>query len=361
MRTRTPGLLAGVLLTGPLLILQGACASIGPSTITRDRFDYSTRIAESWKEQTLLNIVKLRYVDLPIFLDVGQIVSGYTVESAGTLGVSATRGDVLHSEGGTLGGSYRFTDRPTITYTPLTGDRFLRGMLGPLQPVNVFALLQSGYAADFVLGLSVDSLQGLRNPTSQIALQADVGGGFWRAVKLLREIQLANALNFRLDSDAKTGTSVIVFFRADDLPAQVIAAIEELRTLLRLTPGAREFRLVTSPVAGGPGELAMQTRSMLQILLALAATVEVPPQHAEEGRAVPVMSQSAQESLPLLVRSARERPADVYAAVPYRDHWYWIEDRDLRSKRAFAFIMFLFTLSDAGTQERLPVLTIPTS
>ena len=62
-------------------LLLCACTNIGPDTIARDRFDYSSSISDSWKRQTLLNIVKLRYSDPPIFVDVGQIVSGYTFET----------------------------------------------------------------------------------------------------------------------------------------------------------------------------------------------------------------------------------------------------------------------------------------
>ncbi|MCC7461274.1 MAG: hypothetical protein IT480_02295 [Gammaproteobacteria bacterium] len=333
--------------------------SIGPRTIVRDRFDYSTTIADSWKEQTLLNIVKLRYMDLPIFLDVGQVVAGYTVESSGALGAALTRGDVPGSATTSVGGTVRYTDRPTITYSPLTGDKFLRGLMTPIRPGAVFALLQSGYEADFVLALGLESLNGLHNPVSAQGGQQTTGAhGFTRALQLLRQIQLAGALSFRMEAGPQ-GDEMLVFFRRRDMPPDIAAKIDELRALLGAQADDGRYRLVYSPVPGGLNELSVQTRSMLQILLALAGTVEVPQQHLDEQRAS-IVPRADSEQMPFLIRSGASRPADAYAAVAYRQRWFWIEDTDYQSKRAFSFIMFLFTLSEEGDNQRLPVLTIPT-
>jgi len=101
------------------------CAHLGPRTIPVDRFDYSESIADSWKQQTLLNIVKLRYMDLPVFVDVASIVAGYSMQTGvsvnGTLSSkTAVQGNYLAA-----GGQAIYTDRPTITYVPLTGEKFL--------------------------------------------------------------------------------------------------------------------------------------------------------------------------------------------------------------------------------------------
>lgn len=129
-----------------LLILVGVagCGSIGPGTMTRDRLDYSAALAESWKQQMLLNMVKLRYSDTPVFLDIGQIVSGYTVQSTfSAIGnIFSTSGvvpGVPNSSIG-LGAQGQFTDRPTITYAPLMGERFARSLMTPIPPPAIMSL-----------------------------------------------------------------------------------------------------------------------------------------------------------------------------------------------------------------------------
>jgi hypothetical protein len=42
----------------------------------------------------------------------------------------------------------------------------------------------------------------------------------------------------------------------------------------------------------------------------------------------------------------------------YRDHWYWSDDQDIVSKRAFTFLTVLFTLSESGQKIQPPILTI---
>src|SRR3974377_2080129 len=52
---------------------------IGPQSVPRDRVDYSSSLSDSWKQETLLNIVKVRYLDPPVFVDVGNVVASYNL------------------------------------------------------------------------------------------------------------------------------------------------------------------------------------------------------------------------------------------------------------------------------------------
>ena len=71
-----------------VLIFTG-CKSIGPKELTANRLDYSSTLGESWKRMMLLNIVKVRYLEPPTFLSVGQVVSNYSFQTSGNIGVSA--------------------------------------------------------------------------------------------------------------------------------------------------------------------------------------------------------------------------------------------------------------------------------
>ena len=76
---------------------------------------------------------------------------------------------------------------------------------------------------------------------------------------------------------------------------------------------------------------------------------------------MPVSGDTPPESRQTAVRihSGQEKPADAYAAVQYRDHWFWVDDGDWKTKRALTAVMFFFTLADTGVAERLPLVTIP--
>jgi hypothetical protein len=238
-----------VLLLGALVASTG-CAHIGPKTIPVDRFDYSTAIADSWKQQTLLNIVKMRYMDLPVFVDVSSIVSGYSLQTGVSIGGAVSSSKAVQGDFATAGAQAIYTDRPTITYTPLTGERFLKGLLAPIDPKNIFFLMQSGYAADFILALTVESLNGVRKRSVGGGAMREADPDFVRALEVLREVQAAGAVGMRVEEDKAKGSTGILFFRRDDVPAEVAEKAAEIRRLLKLPPDQQRFNSSTRGRAG---------------------------------------------------------------------------------------------------------------
>lgn len=342
-------------------LLLGGCVHMGPRTVAVDRFDYSTAIADSWKQQTLLNIVKLRYQDLPVFVDVASIVAGYSLQTGVNVGGTLSTERAVQGNFLSAGGQAIYTDRPTITYVPLTGEKFLRGLVTPIDPKSIFSMLQSGYAADFILALTVESLNGVRNRSTAGGTLREADPEFARVLELLRDIQAAGAVGMRVEKDEAKGTTGVFFFRSENLPAEVVEKSAEVRRLLGLPADQQKFVLTFSPLRGGPGELSVNSRSMLQIMGAFATYLDVPEAHLQEHRALPAFEHAAAESRQARVRihSGSASPPDAFAAVRYRDTWFWIDDSDLETKRAMTAVMFFFTLAETGGGEKLPLVTIP--
>jgi len=56
---------------------------------------------------------------------------------------------------------------------------------------------------------------------------------------------------------------------------------------------------------------------------------------------------------------ALEENTDLgYAAIRSRDCWFYIDDRDMFSKRTFAIMQILLSLTESGEAARGPVVTI---
>jgi len=306
------------------------CASYGSVTLDRDRLDYTSAVANSWKQQTLLNIVKLRYGDTPIFVDVGQIVAGYQLQvggnATGTVFPGGAAGNFL-----SLGAVGSYTDRPTITYMPLTGTAFLRTLMTPIPPIRLFELVDAGWAADLLFYVAVQQVNGVANRRSFGRAQAMVPE-LAQLLSALRKIQDSGAVDFRIDPDKDTG-------ERDRL----------------------DFLIIYGPDTDRDDVIAIQTRSAMQILGIVSAYVNLPEEHVRDGRAFssPAIPSYAPPR-PIAISSSTSRPDGAFVAVNYRGLWYWIDDHDLRSKRVFTFLLILMTLADTRDKVLPPVLTIPT-
>ncbi len=339
----------------------GGCTNIGPTTIPRDRFDYNSAISDSWKEQTLLNVVRLRYSDMPLFVEVASVVSGYSLESSVSLGLAEQ--DVAGSVNnlGAASGTGTYTDRPTITYAPITGSDFTASFMSPIPPDVILFLVQTGWPADTILNLTLDSINGLKSRKFSVYEGRAGDPGFYELVNIIREIQRAGAvgLQVREDDDDNRETLLIIHRSAIDPAREEITA--RLRDLLGLSLDDVEISVEYGYFPTQQGELAMITRSMLDVLFQLAFDVSVPRQHVDEGRTLLSLHVNDRHESPMSIHYSESAPADAFVSVKYGDYWYYIDDRDFDSKRIFTVVMLLMSLMESGDKTGLPLVTIPAS
>ncbi len=349
-----------------LLLFFGltGCSGLGPSSVSRDRFDYTAAISDSWKDEMLLNLVKIRYGDAPVFLDVASIISQYQVQSTVSLNGNWFNNPSAVYPAQMLGGAGTYIDRPTVTYSPLVGERFARSLMSPIPPSAIISLIQAGYPADMVLRLTVHSINGLQNHFGGGQARAKSGDpGFYRLIDLLRQQQMSNAIGLRLAKiDNRQATLMII---RGDTDEEVKANSREIRKLLGLNQAATELSVSYGSVAKDDHEIAMLSRSILDVLIELASYIDVPAEHVAEKRVNATMPTENHEGKPLppflRIHSSRGKPDDAFIAIPYRGQWFWLDDRDMFSKRMFTFLMFIFTLVETGDKAAAPVVTIPTN
>ena len=127
------------------------CGCLGPQAIHYSRSRYNEVIQTGNKEEFLLNVVRLHYMEDPGFLPVTSLTTQFEVD-AGAVG----RGGVDRGGASNYGqGTLNFADRPTITFAPRRSPELTKGLLTqiPLETLYLFA----GNAVDHARGCCVCS------------------------------------------------------------------------------------------------------------------------------------------------------------------------------------------------------------
>ncbi len=341
------------------LFLLAGCAGFGPLTVSRDRFDYTAAISDSWKRQMLFNMVKIRYGDAPVFLDVTSVISQYQIAGQINLGATTTQHPWTAAE--TLGAMGQYVDRPTITYSPIMGDKFARSLMSPIPPSAILSLMQGGYPVDLIFRMLVHEINGIRNRFGGEARARSADPEFNSLLEKLRTLQLAGGIGMRFKKENNESAALLVI-RGKRSPEMEAMSLD-VRKMLGLDPQTTDINVVYGAIPRNDKEIAILTRSILEVIIDLSTDIEVPAADVREKRVSPTFGETAggEKIRPLIrVQSSAEKPGDAFVSVLYRNSYFWIDDRDLFSKKLFSFLMFVFTLVETGDKGMAPIVTIPT-
>lgn len=344
-----------------IAVSLSACAQVGPKALSTGRPAYNVAVQQTEAQQLLLNIVRQRYGDPLLFLDVTSISAGFTVEANANLLGNVFNGS-SDSTIGSLGGS--MSETPYIFYAPNTGEKFVRQMLTPLDLQTVALILQAGWSIERVLLLVGESVNELYNSAGG----DPTGRGyreFQEVASALRDLQRDGRLVIGVEPPKDEEEGKLALMIAPD--AVESAPYKSACENLEVACDGRPLRLRRAFGAGSDGEtMSLATRSLFSALYFLAQGVDVPADDAAAGIASTGLTfgdeasgWSDKRAELFRVRSSASEPKRAAVKVRYRDSWFYIADNDADSKVTFALLSMLITLQSGDTSKITPLLSLP--
>jgi len=343
----------------PLLLLMAGCTGIGAARIEGDRINYNQAIQQTNDEQLLLNLVRLKYRDTPFFMEVSNVASqfifsaGVDASSGFTEGAASTLG---------FGADASFEERPTVTYTPLQGDEFIKRVLAPITFQTIALLYDSGWKIDRLFLLCLQRMNKAKNAPSASGPTPDLAPGyeeFSQAVRILYRFQRQDTLEliFRIHNEFP---QLIMKFDEKVLDSP---DLQEFSNLVGVSPDNGRFKMTA---LDDSQNIRIKTRSLLGIMYYLSQGIEVPVRHQEQGKVTITHDASGRvfdwDNITgdlFKIRSADGRPNSASIAVKHRGTWFYIDDADLSSKSTFSLLAQIFSLQAGKGAGGGLLLTLP--
>jgi len=331
------------------------------------RTAYNQTIQNTTNEQMLLNIVRLRYFDNPLFLDVSTVTSQFTYRTHLDTSFKIPGFNERNPVGVGTGASWQ--NQPTIQYSPLEGRSFANQLMQPISLKTLQQLVYTGWDIDRLFRLVVQSINDIPNaplaasPANEQLFDYEK---FYEITSLFRYFQLQMQLQIGLVAlkSKENGTHDAIQISFPDGSEQA----KRLAKLLGHETKESNGRYVAQLELGfnQKGQLGILPRSLLGCMYYASLGVDVPRCEVEQGNVqFPLVSDDDKYTWEkdlgslLKIKFTFRDPVNAYVKVRYRNKWFYIDDTDLQSKKTFVLLQQLYSLQSIGVPQAPPILTIP--
>jgi hypothetical protein len=327
------------------------------------RGDYNEAINKTEDEQLLLSIVKGRYGETFSLLAVSGVAANvrFRTNANAEVGMGPEKyylGNLVPFSGGLA-----YEENPTITYTPVQGEQYLRQLLSPLPLDLLVLIIRSGTNPAATLTLLTNRINDMRNPDFLDGPNAKADPRFERFVELGEELDQAGVIQFVEDPREDVPFDILITSYAPTSSEKV----REFLGLLGLPMPRDESKDIVLPVyfavkGRDLDGIAISTRSTFDLIEILRAAIEIPKEHTDARLAIRYPKRGlAGENL--RIHTSKDKPMRAAVAVRHRGYWFYIHESDMRTKLYYLMIRNLWSVSIAAAsdQRAAPVLTIPVS
>ena len=156
-------------------IALAVAGCIGPTAMRATHGQYNEAIRVITAEQMLRNLVRIRYGQSLVFLNVTSVSTQFSMDHSATIAGTINEGPTsFNPDTLGLGASANFSERPTITYQPLTGEDFVSRMLAPIGLDIAVMMTAAGWGPERVFQTITYQINGVENPIGPHELTPDL-------------------------------------------------------------------------------------------------------------------------------------------------------------------------------------------